>query len=344
MGNEPNHYHHQVNRSVSAEQMARNFWLLHRLLQSGIGGDRMRGALLVGPDVTRPKSKRDVEYLRDFLKDAINAIDAITWHQYYVDGRTATLDQFTDPTVFNVLRAYIDRILAVRSETGPSKSIWMTETASAYGGGACGLSDRFVDGFFWLDKLGTAAAMGVDVVTRQTLWKGQYGLLEGDFSFEPRPDYWLTLLFKRLVGGRVLKVLHDGDTESGLGVNTGRIRLYAHCASGGKSAVTLFGMNMMEEAVVLRLKDVFPLENESPPQSWKVIVNNYILQSYHERLYSKLVRLNGRTLHMHREDTLPVLKPVVEKFREPHQVALKMPGFAMAFYVIEGLEAKACSG
>ena len=48
--------------------------------------------------------------------------------------------------------------------------------------------------------------MGVDVVTRQTLWKGQYGLLDGDLTFNPRPDYWMTLLFKRLVGRKVLKV------------------------------------------------------------------------------------------------------------------------------------------
>ena len=307
----------------------------------------MKAAKLVGPDITRPKNERTVEYLHSFLKDAINAIDAITWHQYYVNGRTATIDQFTDPKIFNVLSEYIDRILAVRSVTGSSsKAIWMTETASAYGGGACGLSDRFVDGFFWLNKLGMAAAKGVEVVTRQTLWKGQYGLLEGNFSFEPRPDYWLTLLFKRLVGRKVLKVLHDGD-GNGLGENVGRIRLYAHCANAsgrvsGRSAVTLFGMNMNEEAVVLRLKDVFPRferENDSQSQSWKVIVENYILQSNHGRLYSKLVRLNGRTLHIRGEDALPVLKPVVEKFREPHQVALKMPPFSLAFYVIEGLEA-----
>merc|ERR1719315_971015 len=121
MGNEPNHYPHHVNRSISAEQLARNYWLLRRLLESGIGGSGMDGALLVGPDVTRPKNKRAVEYLHNFLKDGINAIDAITWHQYYLNGRTATLDQFTDPTVFNVLREYIDRVRAVRSVTGPSK-------------------------------------------------------------------------------------------------------------------------------------------------------------------------------------------------------------------------------
>ena len=341
LGNEPNHYQHKVHRSISPEQLARDFWLLRRLLQRGIGGDGVSDALLVGPDVTRPKNRRDLEYLHEFLKDAINAIDAITWHQYYLNGRTATLEEFTDPETLNLLKPLIQRVLDVREVTGPAKPIWMTETASAYGGGACGLSDRFVDGFVWLDKLGMTARMGVDVVARQTLWKGQYGLLDGDLGFHPRPDYWLTLLYKRLVGRKVLDVAHDGGSDDE-DDNSGRVRLYAHCAAlaplgsaSSQPSVTLFGMNLMDEEVSLRFEDV-------GEETGKITVRKYVLQGNHGHLYSKLVRLNGRTLHMGDDDTLPDLKPVVEKFEDLAQVDLKLPSFALAFFVFDGLPGEAC--
>jgi len=384
LGNEPNSYKHQVGREVSAEQLAQNYKELRRLLQSGIGGDGMKKALVVGPELTRPKGERERKYLSNFLKDAINEIDAISWHQYYLHGDTRTLENFTNTTVFTYLREQIARILNIRhvnavntlgvlaalKDLFPMKPIWITETAAAAGGGVSGLSDRFVDGFLWLDKLGMAASKGIDVVVRQTLSRGQYGLLEGQKGyFDPRPSYWLTLLFKRLVGRRVLEVLHDVNEEE-FGGNGG-LRLYAHCAADNAaqetSAVTLFGLNVKAESFILRLKAEAAgvrmnaeaagkrtkaeaagkrMKSEAVEESspWKVIVRNYILQSDDATLDSKKVRLNGKTIIMDDVlyDQLPVLKPVVEKFKEAGQVRLKMPGFGLAFYVIEGLDATAC--
>lgn len=61
----------------------------------------------------------------------------------------------------------------------------LAETADAYGGGAPGYSNRYIGTFIWLDKLGIAAKMGLDVVVRQTLFKGFYALI--DYNYDPTP-------------------------------------------------------------------------------------------------------------------------------------------------------------
>lgn len=55
--------------------------------------------------------------------------------------------------------------------------IWMGETASAFGGGAPGLSDTYVAGFMWLDKLGMGAVNGIDLIVRQSFYNGYYALI-----------------------------------------------------------------------------------------------------------------------------------------------------------------------
>lgn len=55
--------------------------------------------------------------------------------------------------------------------------IWMGETASAFGGGAPGLSDTYVAAFMWLDKLGIGALNNVHLVVRQSFFNAYYALI-----------------------------------------------------------------------------------------------------------------------------------------------------------------------
>ena len=55
-----------------------------------------------------------------------------------------------------------------------------------------------------VDKLGLSAELGLSLVVRQTFYGFWFALV--DQSFEPRPNYWLSLAFKRLVGREVLQV------------------------------------------------------------------------------------------------------------------------------------------
>jgi heparanase 1 len=89
-------------------------------------------------------------------------------------------------------------------------SLTAGETGSAYGGGAPGLSDRYVAGFLWLDKLGMAARLGVDVVVRQSLSGANYGLL--DPQMEPLPVSWMVCA-AALVSAFCIKEKRDGSLQ-----------------------------------------------------------------------------------------------------------------------------------
>ena len=68
----------------------------------------------------------------------------------------------------------VEDFLAKNSMKRP---LWLGETSSAYGGGAHGLSDRYVATFLWLDKLGQAAVHGYQVVIRQSFYHGCYAMI-----------------------------------------------------------------------------------------------------------------------------------------------------------------------
>ena len=67
---------------------------------------------------------------------------------YYIDGRTARLEDLISRVVLDSLRDQLselqDTIAAARSSDRP---VWLGETSSCWGGGAPGLSDRYVAGF-----------------------------------------------------------------------------------------------------------------------------------------------------------------------------------------------------
>lgn len=113
------------------------------------------------------------------------------------------------------------------------------------------MSDRFVAGFLWLDKLGYGASAGLNVVTRQSLLGGNYAMVSPDLT--PNPDWWLSVLYKQFVSEKVLKL----STPN----NFGLVRLYAHCTPKGAliarvPAVTIYGLNMYNIAMHVEIPEL----------------------------------------------------------------------------------------
>ena len=78
------------------------------------------------------------------------------------------VSKFYDPNTLDDLITEIQQVQDIMKESGVSSlKLWLGETSSAYGGGVPGVSDSYIAGFMWLDKLGTSARLQHNVVIRQ---------------------------------------------------------------------------------------------------------------------------------------------------------------------------------
>ncbi|XP_062430967.1 heparanase [Rhea pennata] len=322
LGNEPNSFRKKSGVYVDGFQLGRDFVRLRHLLD---GYPLYRRARLYGPDVGRPR-KRTQRLLRSFLKSGGKAIDSVTWHHYYVNGRSATREDFLSPDVLDTFATAIRDVFEIVDGTTPSKKVWLGETSSAYGGGAPNLSNTYIAGFMWLDKLGLSARQGIDVVMRQVFFgAGTYHLV--DANFEPLPDYWLSLLYKNLVGTKVLHVSLKGAEQR-------RLRVYLHCTNTHhpkyrEGDVTLFALNLYNATRYLQLPDGLSSKH----------VDEYLLLPHGKgNILSKSIQLNGHVLRMVDDKMLPALN---EKPLGPGSI-LGLPAFSYGFYVIKNAKATAC--
>ena len=119
-----------------------------------------------------------------------------------------------------------------RDKNMPGKPFWNTETADA----ACGGNSwggTFLDSFRYLDQLGRLARQDVKVVIHNTLDASDYGLLDEN-SYEPKPNYWAALLWRRLMGTTVL----DPGVANGPGLH-----VYAQCLRNAPGGVVMLVIN-----------------------------------------------------------------------------------------------------
>ncbi|OXB75483.1 UNVERIFIED_CONTAM: hypothetical protein H355_016544, partial [Colinus virginianus] len=149
-------------------------------------------------------------------------------------------------------------------------------------------------------------------------------------------DYWLSLLYKRLIGPKVLAIHVAGlqrKPRPGRVIRD-KLRIYAHCTSSHnhnyvRGSITLYIINLHRSRKKIKLAGT--LRDK--------IVHQYLLQPYgKDGLHSKSVQLNGQPLAMVDDGTLPELKP------RPLRAGrtLVIPPLTMSFYVVKNVNALAC--
>ncbi|KAK6174483.1 hypothetical protein SNE40_017751 [Patella caerulea] len=319
LGNEPNSYYHNFHFRIPGNLMSTYFKTLQSALDSF---PKLGTPIIIGPDTTQMKRKSARNYLTLFLSSGGGkSVDVATFHHYYFDSKTATVEQFYNPTILDSLTPQVITAVDICRQNAPGKQCWLGETSSAYGGGAYGLSDRYVAGFLWLDKLGLSALNGLQGVLRQSFYGGNYALIDEDLN--PNPDYWLTLLYKRLVGGRVLSLGQQSNPN---------LRVYAHCTNinstmgYSKGDITVYVINLSKDVITVNITGI--------PVSTRHL---YILSPGDDSgLTSQYVKLNGEVLMLPNDEQLPTLKPEIQ------QGNVLLQGYNMGFIVIPGANKHDC--
>jgi heparanase 1 len=181
--------------------------------------------------------------------------------------------------------------------------------------------------FSWVDKLGMASRLGLKRVMRQQLCCGGYAVL-GAGGHTPFPDYWATLLWKRLMGGRVLEIV--GDDAPGR-----TIRAYAHClarvpardAGNGGLAVAIINMQNASARVDVATEN----QQQQQREVYRLGTVEGVFTGHH-------ATLNGAELLVGAGGVLPTLRPTIETAG----TELLLEPLSVTFVALPHANAKAC--
>ena len=287
LGNELNGFLIMHGLVVGAQQYARDLAAARALID-----EADPGALLGGPAVAYWPVLGE---FFPFLENTLGAggggpLDVVTWHFYPQQSRRcpmatrrAGLEVLLSPKNLDEVGRWAAAVEQQRDAAAPGKQVWLGETGSAQCGGEPGVSDAFASGFWWVDELGQMARRGEPVVVRQSLSGSDYGLLD-DVTLSPRPDYWVSVLWKRLMGTVALQVEALGHPL---------LRVYAHCARGRPGAVAMAFANL----------DTLPVSLHLPGGAGEL----YELTA--DSLSARELRLNGVALAAAPDGSLPPLSP-----------------------------------
>ncbi len=253
----------------------------------------------------------------DALLQATGPIfDAFSYHFYPAPSHRCVGANGTDPREI-LTPAWFDRnrkayafYAHLRDRYLPGKELWLTETGEASCGGDTWAA-QFVDSFRLLDQFGSLAQKGVRTIMYNTLTGSDYGLLD-EHTFEPRPNYWAALLWKRTMGKRVL--------DPGI-VTTGQVRVYAHCMNGANGGVTLLVLNIDR--------------NREASFTMPIASERYMLSA--PSPFSKTVLLNGKELKVGIDGGLPAMRG------QPTKAGLmKFPPLTITFITIPSAGNQGC--
>ncbi|XP_034837332.1 hyaluronoglucuronidase isoform X2 [Maniola hyperantus] len=247
------------------------------------------GWQVVGGDVTpclQADSKSD---FKDYVTLSNDMMDAIL-----LNGNSSSqeLERMSEKDRYKLLK------LLSTSDT----PLWLTEHSH--------LSSELERAADWMTSLGYSARNGFSVHYRE---------LKENELYQPTLSFYMALLFKNLVGERVLNV----DIEASQAI------LFAHCTSLRRKpvpgAVSFYGANMDDEPAR------FSIKMSKKEQGGDIM--QFILG--HDRNGNIIV--NGRAMY-HEGD----IRPVVKRIRPYKTLLINLPPKSFGFWVLANTKVQAC--
>lgn len=276
-------------------------------------------------------------FQEDYLVRSGKDTDIVSWHYYPqqsrrgpIHSRKAAPGRLLNPDNLDEVAHWGREVMEWRDEFAPGKPIWLGETGNAQFGGEPGVSDAYIGGLWWLDQLGLLATLKHDVIVRQTITGMNYGMLEAK-TLDPLPDYWNSLLWKRLMGQRVLSVSKANQTESeGASDETEesrKVRLYAHCSKDGGGGITMLAINLNHDRKAIVQ---IPQFSDQMQQFYAVTTRDVLGQS---------LTINGKEPKVGNEGIPDRILPVETK---PEKAGMELEPLGYGFLVLPEAGAKAC--
>jgi len=217
LGNEPEDwYKRSPPLNISGPALASDFHTLRGLLRAR---PLLASAAIYGPSACCEDRYR---LLPSFIGPVVGALDALDVHAYPLPrgandscvpaaytNKSAMLGVSTAIAGYKVMGAPL---------LASGIPLFLGETATSAHGGCNGLSNTYVSGFTFILELGTLGELGVAQINRQDIagfssatGPSNYALLgppgwhgAGVPIGQPHPDYWIAILWKQLIGTRVL--------------------------------------------------------------------------------------------------------------------------------------------
>ncbi len=299
LGNELNAYwlFHGLRSQPSGAQLAEDYGhfakrVHHYYPQAKILGPGSAFWPYLG-EALRPVSNLTPRFLQQSARLG-TPLQVVDWHFYPFQSRRtplrtrpARLSQFLRPSVLDSFSHYSRQLGQLRDRYAPTAELWTGETGSAQCGGEPQISSRFVSCLWWADQLGQGAMTGQQVMIRQSLIGGDYGLISLK-RCKPRPDYWLCWLWRQLIGLETFRMVSPVDS----------LRLYGFSLKQSEAiqgaGFVLLAINLDDQAI-----QVSP-----PPSLAGHRADIYSLTS--KKLTSKKLLINGHLMAV-REQALPTL-------------------------------------
>ena len=254
-------------------------------MNSAVGNEECAGD---APCVASP-------FVKKFLNETIRHgqppfIDGYCIHSYNNDGG----DEWKRP---GFLSQTLRQVLALKEEIRKHSEaipIWAGEVGPHNEGGLLNVTDRYMSSLWFADALGKLASVGVSEFGRQALVGAYYGLLDVTNNFSPNPDYFVALMWRKLMGTKVLNVTTRYEDES----DKDLLHVYAHCSVlDGKVGIIFINIDKRKR---------FRLDLSNKYDQHKEVDLYHFTAS---NLYSNVIQLNGIALKLN-GDQLPPMPPV----------------------------------
>ena len=151
-------------------------------------------------------------YVEQVLKKMANGtMKALNYHQYIncEPGQIGVNQSLFDMDCLNKINQYPDiyENILLNDTHQYNTTIWIGESALHSSGGINGETNVFLSSFYYTFQLCELVKYKyMEVVLRQTLSGGNYGLLNGTNNiFVPTPDYYVLYLWRQFIGNQMIQ-------------------------------------------------------------------------------------------------------------------------------------------